>query len=154
MSLPWGSLLMILNPLGMGEGPRQWQGAHGWHSPLGTRDQGAHTYPSPLLPAGCPGLAERAFISPQSLSPPQPTSLHWGQRRRAQPGSSWLELALFCRRTVISRAKFPTPSQNTAMLGEALYSQRQTTHICFLTVGIAPTGTERTGSLLSPSPCD
>lgn len=155
MSPAWGSLLlMILNPLGMGEGPRHWQGAHGWQSPLGTRGQGAHTHPSPLLPTGCLGPAERAFISPQSLSPRQPTSLHWGRQRRAQPGSSWLGLALFCRRTVISRAKFPIPSQNTAMLGEALYSQRQTTHICFLTVGIAPTGTERTGSLLSPSPCD
>lgn len=109
--------------------------------------------PHPSLPTGCPGLAERAFISPQSLTPPQPASLHQGRQRRARLGSSWLELALFCR-TVISRAKFPIPSQNTAMLGEALYSQTQTTHICFLTVGIAPTGTEQTGSLLSPLPCD
>lgn len=70
---------------------------------------------------------------------------------RAALGSSWLR---FAGRTVINGAKLPIPSQNTAMLGEALYSQRQTTHICFLTVGIAPTGTERTGSLLSPSPCD
>lgn len=109
----------------------------------------------PLLSAGQPGLAERAFISPRSPAPPQPTSPYQGRRGRACPGSSWLELAPFCgENRVISGAKLPIPSQNTAMLGEALYSERQTTHICFLTVGIAPTGTERTGSLLSPSPCD
>lgn len=117
--------------------------------------RGPHTHPSPLLSSRHPGLAERTFIRSRSLSPPQPTSPYQGQWGRARTGSSWLELAPFCRENrVISRAKLPIPSQNTAMRGEALYSHRQTTHICFLTVGIAPTGTEQTGSLLSPSPRD
>lgn len=154
MSPAWGSLLlMIWNPLGMGEGPRHWQGAHGWQSPLGTRGQGAHTHLSPLLPAGCPGPAERAFISPQSLSPRQPTSLHWGRRRRAQPGSSWLGLALFAGEQSLAEPNSPFPARIRPYLGK-LYIHRDKPHICFLTVGIAPTGMERTGSLLSPSPCD
>lgn len=72
-------------------------------------------------------------------------------------GSHWLPFAVSRapnEHTVISGASRPAPSQNTATLGEALYSQRQTTHICFLTVGIAPSGTGGTGNPLSPSPCD
>lgn len=112
-------------------------------------------HPSLLLLAGCSGLAERAFICPQSLSPPSPHPCTRASREGpAWAALGWSQLCLAGEQSVISRAKFPIPSQNTAMLGEALYSQRQTTHICFLTVGIAPTGTERTGSLLSPLPCD
>lgn len=145
-----------INPPGHGRRTRVLVGRSWAAATSGTAvGRGPHAHPSLLLSTRHPGLAERAFIRPRSLSPPQTTSPYQGQWGRAQPGSSWLELAPFCRENrVISRAKLPIPSQNTAMLGEALYSHRQTTHICFLTVGIAPTGTERTGSLLSPSPCD
>lgn len=139
----------------LGEDPGHWEDAPGWQPPLGTTGRGPCARPSPLLSPKHPDLAQRVFFRARSMSPPQPTSPYQGRPGRARQGSSWLELAPFCRENrAISRAKLPIPSQNTATLGEALYSQRQTTHICFLTVGIAPTGTERTGSLLSPLPCD
>lgn len=148
----WGSLLLrASNPWGTGEDSRCCHDTHRWQSPLGSTGRGAHAHPSPLLSAGHPGqVSQPREPIPSSAHVPGP-----GPLGKGPACSSWLELAPFCRENrVISGAKLPIPSQNTAMLGEALYSQRQTTHICFLTVGIAPTGTERTGSLLSPSPCD
>lgn len=110
------------------------------------------------LPAMSPGLAEMGFMTPQVCPLLSPCAHPEGKGPGgAAPGLRWLQFAgssAPSASTVISAAKLPAPGQNAAMLGEALYSQRQTTHICFLTVGIAPTGTERTGSLLSPSPCD
>lgn len=140
-----------IEPLGHGRRSQRWQDAHGWQPPLGTTGRGPQAHPSPLGTR----VWLKGHLSNPGACPLPSLSLYQGRRGRAWLGSSWLELAAFCiANRVISGASLPVPSQNTAMLGEALYSQRQTTHICFLTVGIAPTGTEQTGSLLSPSPCD
>lgn len=147
---------MIMNPLGTGEGPRHWQGAHRWQSPLCTAKA---KVPTPIHPC-CSLLGAQAWLKGHLSVPrasPLPSSHPCTRAGREGPGRAALGSSWLCfagEQSVISRAKFPIPSQNTAMLGEALYSQRQTTHICFLAVGIAPTGTERTGSLLSPLPCD
>lgn len=138
-----------------------------------------HAHPSPSCWEPAPGDQQPELGRPPKPTPPtlpvcalHPGLPQMGSLPRTVPssshvplagvegkasGSHWLPFAVSRapnEHTVISRASRPAPSQNTATLGEALYSQRQTTHICFLTVGIAPSGTGGTGNPLSPSPCD
>lgn len=118
--------------------------------------------PFPLALTACrePGAGRKGVYHPTSLSPSQPTSPYPGLRGRAPAGqllacagSNLQGAALQARAQSLGQPNPPLPARTQPCLGK-LYIQRQTTHICFLTVGIAPTGTERTGSLLSPSPCD
>lgn len=89
-----------------------------------------------LIPPHCSPPGARPWLKGHLSDPgacplpsPQPCTRASGEGPGwAALGSSWLH---FAGRTVISRAKLPIPSQNTAMLGEALYSETNNSHLLF-----------------------